>query len=116
MNHDPRSTWELYTATWRARSPQARLEDFRRCLSERCIYTDPSVRAVGHDELAAYMDGFQNQNPGGSFATRDFSHHHDCVLVAWEMLDGAGKTVGAGTSFGTLGADGRLTSMTGFFA
>lgn len=111
-----REVWEMYAATWGKGNDESRRRAYKNCLAEECVYTDPNVRTVGYDELAAYMAGFQQQLPGAGFATAEFSEHHDAALVRWDMVDGEGNTVSPGTSFGSFGEDGRLTSMTGFFA
>lgn len=111
-----RDVWETYTATWQEPSRAKRLASYRNSLAEDCVYTDPNIRAVGHAEIADYMDGFQQQLPGGGFATRHLSGHHDTVLVEWDMVDSSGAAISPGTSIGTFDAAGRLTSMTGFFS
>jgi len=110
-----RDVWEIYAATWRVPSRAKRLAAYQDCLTEDCVYTDPNIRAVGHTEIADYMDGFQQQLPGGGFATRQISGHHDTVLVEWDMVDSSGAAISPGTSIGTFDTAGRLTSMTGFF-
>jgi hypothetical protein len=112
---DVTPTWEQYASTWSALDAGERRRRFETCLAPDCVYTDPNVRTVGYDELASYMEGFQAQLPRGGFATRAINAHHDNLLVHWDMVDGDGTTVGVGSSFATVGADGRLSSMTGFF-
>lgn len=116
ITEQQRDVWATYTATWQAPSRDTRLRAFEDSLAEGCVYTDPNIRAVGHAEIADYMDGFQQQLPGGGFATRQISGHHDSVLVEWDMVDSSGAAISPGTSIGTFNADGRLTSMTGFFS
>jgi SnoaL-like domain len=89
---------------------------FARCLHEDFVYTDPNIRTVGYDELATYMDGFQQQIPGGGFVNRDIANHHDSLLVHWDMTGPDGAVLSPGASFGTIHSDGRLASMTGFYA
>ena len=111
-----RTTWETYTSTWQQPSREKRLAAYRDCLNEGCVYTDPNTRAVGHAEIVEYMDGFQQQLPGGGFVTREMTGHHDMVLVGWDMVDGSGTVLSLGNSVGTFDTDGRLASVTGFFS
>jgi SnoaL-like domain len=108
-------TLDTYARTWGPVDHDTRLAALRACLSEEFIYTDPNVRTVGYEELAAYMDGFQHELPGGGFVNRRIEHHHDALLVHWDMVDPTGQTIGAGASSGRVGPDGRLQAMTGFF-
>jgi SnoaL-like domain len=106
---------DTYATSWGALPAHERLRAFEACLAEDFIYTDPNTRTTGYTELCAYMDGFQQQLPGGGFVNRHVAQHHDCLLVSWDMTDASGAVLSPGTSFGTLGTDGRLTAMTGFF-
>jgi hypothetical protein len=110
-----RDAWERYTSSWSETSAAARLEAFATCLDDDCVYTDPTARTIGHRELSAHMHQFQEHNPGAGFVTQLFRSHHDCVLVEWKMVDAAGGPVASGTSFATVNASGRLSTMTGFF-
>jgi hypothetical protein len=110
-----RDTWETYAAAWKLEEAEARLV-LSEVLSADCNYCDPLTQTRGLDELLGYMKAFRAQLPGGSFVTTGFESHTDRSLTHWEMLDGQGHPAGVGTSFGTYGPDGRLTSMTGFFA
>ena len=85
-----------------------------RFLHEGFVYTDPNVETVGYDDLAEYMNGFQQQVPGAGFVNRHVSHHHDVLLVQWDMTGPDGTVLGPGASFGRTHPDGRLASMTGF--
>ncbi|MGH1506550.1 MAG: nuclear transport factor 2 family protein [Acidimicrobiales bacterium] len=109
-------TWATYTASWKTDDPAERSRLFAASLADDCVYTDPLTQAEGWAELAAYMEQFHQQIPGGHFVTTAIEGHHDRVLVTWDMVSGAGDKIGKGTSYGTFGDDGRLTSMTGFFA
>ncbi len=70
---------------------------------------------MGYDDLAEYMNGFQQQIPGAGFINRHVAHHHDVLLVQWDMIGPDATVLSPGTSFGRAHADGRLASMTGFY-
>ncbi|TPW12672.1 MAG: hypothetical protein FD127_2512 [Acidimicrobiaceae bacterium] len=111
----PTDTLATYAASWGPLALEARLAAFEQCLAGGFVYTDPNIRTVGYEELAAYMEGFQQQVPGGGFINRDVASHHDVVLVHWDMIGPDGTVLGPGASFGTVSPDGRLASMTGFY-
>jgi SnoaL-like domain len=109
-------TLDIYASSWGPLTGDARMAAFATCLHEDFVYTDPNIRTVGYDELATYMDAFQQQVPGGGFVNRDIADHHDALLVHWEMTGPDGTVLSPGASFGTVHPDGRLASMTGFYA
>ena len=109
-------TLARYASSWGPLTSDSRIAVLQTCLREDFIYTDPNIRTVGYEELAVYMEGFQQQLPGGGFSNRDVTHHHDALLVQWDMTDVSGAVLSPGASFGVIGCDGRLASMTGFFA
>lgn len=108
-------TLAAYAATWGPVANDSRLAEFARILTEDFVYTDPNIRTVGYEELAAYMNGFQQQVPGGGFMNRDIAEHHNVVLVHWDMTGSDGTVISPGASYGTISADQRLASMTGFY-
>jgi SnoaL-like domain len=107
---------EVYASSWGPLTNDARRATFEACLHEDFVYTDPNIRTVGYDELATYMGGFQQQVPGGGFINRDVANHHDSLLLHWDMTGPDGAVLSPGASFGTVHSDGRLASMTGFYA
>lgn len=114
--NDIRMTWDTYTRSWKAASAEERTALFAQALSEQCVYTDPLTQRAGWDALREYMVEFHQQVPGGHFRTVEFFAHHGRSAARWEML-GADETVlGTGMSYGEYDEDGRLLTMTGFFA
>ncbi len=116
MNHPLNQTWETYTASWKATTTAEKQSLFAQSLDPECVYNDPLAATQGWQELTAYMDAFHQQVPGGHFQTKTFDTHHQQSLATWSMLDGQGRVIGEGTSFGRYNSDGKLISMTGFFA
>jgi hypothetical protein len=108
-------TLAAYASSWGPLTGDARMTAFIACLHEDFVYTDPNIHTVGYDELATYMDGFQQQVPGGGFVNRAVANHHDALLVHWDMTGPDGIVLSPGASFGTVHSDGRLASMTGFY-
>ena len=109
-------TWETYTTAWKATTADEQRALFTQSLDPHCVYNDPNTAARGWQELAAYMDAFHQQVPGGHFQTKTFTNHHQQSIATWNMLDGTGQVIGEGTSYGKYNDHGKLVAMTGFFA
>ncbi|MCH9686820.1 MAG: nuclear transport factor 2 family protein [Deltaproteobacteria bacterium] len=115
MSTTTEKTWEQYVSSWKAASAEAKRALFERCLSPRCVYTDPTTKADGWDALLSYMLEFHRQVPGGHFVTTYFRAHHGRSIARWNMVDGEGTVLGDGTSYGQYDEAGKLTAMVGFF-
>lgn len=50
---------DAYAASWGPITLDKRVATFRQVLHEDFVYTDPNIKTVGHDDLVAYMNGFQ---------------------------------------------------------
>lgn len=110
-----RDVWERYVSAWKASSKAAKLAALAGSVDTACTYRDPLAVAIGHEQLVAYMLDFHRQVPGGHFVTTYFQAHHDRSIAKWNMVDGSGRVIGDGVSFGEYSAEGRLVTMTGFF-
>ena len=115
MSNNLKSTWELYSASWRSTKLSDRLDLFRQSLDPNCCYTDPLTSVNGWDALAAYMEEFHKQVPNGYFEIIDFLSHHDRSVAKWDMKNGKGEKIGDGYSFGEYNQNGKLIKMTGFY-
>jgi hypothetical protein len=115
MTDTKREAWERYVSAWKVTSKADKLSALDGCVDAGCVYRDPLVVATGREQLVAYMLEFHRQVPGGHFATTYFQAHHDRSVAKWNMLDGSGRVLGDGVSFGEYDDRGRLTTMTGFF-
>jgi hypothetical protein len=115
MNTIQQTTWETYTRAWRETTPDAKAAALAQSVVSSCRYQDPLTSAQGHGELIDYMMDFHRQLPGGHFVTTSFAAHHDTSVARWNMVDGAGRVVGDGVSFGQYDHAGSLVEMTGFF-
>jgi SnoaL-like domain len=107
---------QAYGAAW-CEPDEAR----RRVLLDKCwagdgLYQDPGGEAAGRAALIAHIGGFHATQPGARIEiTSGIARHHDNIYFKWRMLAADGTVVVEGVDFGTLGADGRLTRITGFF-
>lgn len=111
----PKDTWETYASAWKETDPGRRRALFEAALDPKCRYRDPLTTTEGFEALAAYMDQFQSQVPGGHFVTQRYWHHSGRSATQWEMRNGAGDKLDEGVSFCEYNADGKLATMTGFF-
>ncbi|MEL6189173.1 MAG: nuclear transport factor 2 family protein, partial [Myxococcota bacterium] len=111
-----RSSWESYAAIWKLEGAEAKAKACRNILDEAVVYTDPLTQRKGWSELTTYMAEFHEQIPGGHFVTKEFWAHHGRSVARWNMVGGDGTVLGDGVSYAEYRKDGKLTSMTGFFA
>jgi hypothetical protein len=106
--------WEAYSGSWSEPNEKIRKEILHKQMILGCNYTDPNIDIVGIDTLSDYMGEFQKGFPGAKFVVTDFNVHHDQSLTHWNMVDGNGRILSKGASFGMYTNE-QLTKMTGFF-
>jgi len=109
------ATWKRYASSWGPVSKDEREAIFRDSLEPTCVYRDPIATATGTAELAAYMEQFQSQIPGGHFVTTYFLAHSNRSIAKWEMRNGDSQVLGDGVSYGEYDSDGKLIGLAGFF-
>ena len=79
-------------------------------------YVDPMLKADGPGGIDAMVQGVQAKYPGLRFRrVGPVDMHNDQLRFAWEFGPEGGAAVVKGIDFGTLGSEGRLQSITGFF-
>jgi len=110
------TTIDAYLASLDEADDAKRAELVARSWAEDGRYTDPLQELNGHAELASIHGAVQHTYPGASFRrTSGIDVHHESVRFAWDLTNPDGSLVVAGIDVGTVGDDGRLTSITGFF-
>ena len=115
MDHAMKTTWDTYTASWKAATVAEKQALFAASLDANCTYTDPLGTASGWDALTHTMHSFHQQIPCGYFVTHHFASHHNYSMAQWKMHNGDGVEIGEGVSFGQYNDQGKLVSMTGFY-
>jgi hypothetical protein len=97
-------------------------EDRRRMLlehvwAEDASYTDPTVLAVGADELLTHISGVRQRRPGSRVVrTSAVDVHHDLARFAWRAIDSSGNALREGIDVAFFSADGsRIARIIGFF-
>lgn len=110
----PDDLWRRYAALW-STNPRERDDEMAACLADEVAYCDPHIEVTGRATLAAYMDGFQQNVPGGYFVISSVQHHHRHTFARWSLRGADGQTLQTGASFGLLSDNNRLQTITGFF-
>ena len=111
----PQSLWQRYARIWSS-EPSLRTSELEACLADGCVYCDVNGVQEGREALSRYMGGFQESVKGGGFEILSVVHHHDQMLAEWRLIGADGAVLQTGRSFATVAGDGRLQSITGFFA
>lgn len=79
------------------------------------IYVDPALRGDGRDGIHAMVGQVHERFPGHVFRrTSDVDAHNGRLRFGWELAREGGPPVVKGVDFAAV-ADGRLSSVTGFF-
>jgi hypothetical protein len=113
---DVTNTVETYLAMWNEPDPAKRARCIEQAWTRDGRYVDPIQEATGSEALSAMVAGVQEQFPGHRFRrVSGIDTHHDQIRFAWELFGPDGAVVVAGIDVGTLAADGRLRTITGFF-
>jgi hypothetical protein len=80
------------------------------------VYTDPAQSLAGRDALGTAIASLQKSMPGAALtATSGIDQMRGQYRVAWKLVSGDGTTVQSGEDEGEVGADGKITRVTGFF-
>lgn len=108
---------DTYCAAWSTENARRRRELLLSIWSDGATYTDPTVHAVGAEELLAHIAGIQSKHPGARIMrTSNVDIHRDVARFAWKfvMPDGSSLPEGLDIAFLDAGQK-RLTRVIGFF-
>ena len=107
---------DTYLAMWNEEDADRRAELIATAWAADGAYVDPLLEASGHDALSEMVATVHAHYPGQRFRrTSGVDVHHDAVRFAWELGVPGGEVTVAGIDVGTIGDDGRLRRITGFF-
>jgi SnoaL-like domain len=107
---------QTYGAAWLEPDELRRAALLQQCWAEDGLYQDPTGEAAGRAALNAHIGGFHTSQPGARIEiTSGVACHHSNIYFKWLMRAGDGSVVVEGVDFGSIGADGRITRITGFF-
>ena len=107
-----------YFAMWNDVDPERRRAIIGATWEDNGNYVDPLFTAAGYGALGAMVVAAHERFPGYRFTlTEALDTHHDRARWGWALGGPDGEPpVAVGVDFATLGADGRLREVTGFFA
>ncbi len=109
------TNWQIYSQAWSEPNTVKRKGLLGKCLDPEAVYSDPSGKADGIEEISEYMKQFQLLFPDCSFMTVNQKVHNQQSLTDWHLLNLGGEIMMKGTSFGEYDDKGRLLKMSGFF-
>ena len=117
---DPDPTTEklidTYCAAWNDPDPARRREILGSVWADGATYTDPTVHAVGMDELLAHIGKVVARRPGAKVVRSSrIDVHHDLARFAWRVVQADGTMLPEGLDLAELSADGQIRRIIGFF-
>ncbi|MBY3217741.1 nuclear transport factor 2 family protein [Rhizobium laguerreae] len=108
---------DMYCAAWSAETAQQRRALLLSVWSDGATYTDPTVHAIGAEELLVHIAGIKRKHPGAQIRrTSNVDVHHDVARFAWKFEMPDGSSLPEGLDIAVLDAEQkRLTRIIGFF-
>lgn len=114
--NDIATTVDTYLAMWNEEDRARREVFIEQAWTTDGSYLDPLLEAEGYGALSEMVEAVHAQYPGHRFRlTSGIDMHHEQVRFGWELAAPDGAVTVAGVDIGTIAADGRLRSITGFF-
>lgn len=106
---------DRYIALWNETDPARRQALIAGTFAVEAVYRDPMMQGDGHAGIDAMIAGVQERFAGLRFYRfGDADGHGDRLRFSWTLAPDGGEPIARGTDFATV-ADGRLSSVTGFF-
>ena len=115
MNHA--GLIDRYCEAWSEHDGRRRAELLASVLTSRATYTDPTVHAVGAEELLNHIATVQARRPGSQVVrTSEVDEHHRAARFAWRAIEANGNALPEGLDVVVFSADGsRIERILGFF-
>ena len=108
---------DTYIDMWNEEDADRRAELIRTAWTDDARYRDPLLEADGHAGLDEMVATVQSHYPGHRFRrTTGIDAHHDLARFGWELVAPDGVVFVAGVDVAALAGDGRLGTVSGFFA
>jgi hypothetical protein len=116
MTNDLNNLIHRYIDAWNETDAGRRQELVAGVWTDDGTYLDALMSGAGHDSITAMIGLAQQQFPEHRFELSfGPDAHNDRVRFAWRLYGPEGDApVAAGTDFGVVAGDGRLSSVTGF--
>jgi hypothetical protein len=113
---DLESTVDAHLAGYCEPDPDRRLELLRAAWDPAGRLLDPPFDGTGPTGVAELVDAVLGHYPGHTFRrTTAVDAHHDRARYGWELVGPDGAVAVAGTDVVTVGTDGRIAEIVGFF-
>jgi len=108
---------DTYCASWSTENSEQRRALLLPILSDGATYTDPTVHAIGAEELLIHIAEIQGKHPGASIVrTSKVDVHHGIARFAWKFVMPDGSSLPEGLDIAFLDAEQvRITRIIGFF-
>ena len=107
---------DAYLAALSEADPAERARLVERAWAEDARFVDPLLDVRGHEAIADIALAVRDQFPGHDFRrTSGVDVHHDQIRFTWALVGPDGAVAAAGIDVGTVGQDGRLAHVAGFF-
>jgi len=108
---------DTYCAAWSSESAEQRRALLLPLWGEGATYTDPTVHAVGAEQLLAHIAGIQARHPGARILrTSDVDIHHGVARFTWKFVMPDGTLPPEGLDIAFVDADHkRISRIIGFF-
>ena len=107
---------KAYGAAWATADENERRKFLEYCWHVEGVYQDPSSDIHGREALVQHIGNQHLAFPGSRVElTSGFSEHHGKIQFNWQFVTSSGEVAIKGIDFGTLGEDGKLVQIVGFF-
>jgi SnoaL-like domain len=107
---------DTYCGAWNEVDPSRRLNMLSSVWAPGATYTDPTVHAVGAEELLAHIATVIARRPGAKVVrTSVVDAHHRLARFAWRIVRADGSMLPEGVDFAEISAEGKIQRIMGFF-
>jgi hypothetical protein len=105
-----------YGESWNEPDEATRRKLLEAAWGDDATYCDPTDSVAGREELLAHIAGMREAFAGARIEpTSGVEEHHGWFRFAWKMIDAAGADAMEGFDVGSVGDDGRISRIVGFF-
>jgi hypothetical protein len=108
---------DRYCDVWGESDAHGRTDKLSTVWAHGATYSDPTVHAVGVEELLTHIAGVQNRRPGSKVVrTTGIDTHHGIGLFSWQAVGADGAILRKGIDIAFFSADGaKIERVIGFF-
>jgi hypothetical protein len=111
----PATAFDHYWRMWNETDPSLVRGHLDRAVSSDFVFCDPLHHHVGRAALEENVHGFRAEHPRARFVIgTGVDHHHNRYRYAWHLTV-RGRVFVTGLDVATLGEDGLLDRIDGFF-